>query len=326
MSYNSEQFVRELIELYRSLPCLWLVKSPDYCNKNKKRKAYEKLIALFRQHDPCEKVDESLVRKKIQSLRTVYKKELNKVEKSKKSGAGTDDVYVPSLWYYHLLDFIHNQELPRASVCSFGPTTEQDPEIRTDSPDGDHGCQALSTQTSGDIPNHHVSVEESSGEEIEDNAPSALPQPQRLSNQQKRKAALASEELICLANRILQSQVNAGMDCFASLTAERLQKLDATQRSHAERIILETLTQAAAGNLDETTTLSNRVDRAPGSQYSWPQMPDTLRSTPVQRIEPPKNVRVPPTPECSFLPQSFPSQLASPPRQGYSNSSNHYQS
>ncbi|KAM4049508.1 uncharacterized protein ACNLHF_009363 [Anomaloglossus baeobatrachus] len=301
MSYNSEEFVRELIELYRTLPCLWLVKSPDYSNKHKKRKAYEKLIALCRQHHPCEKVDVSMVRKKIQALRTVYKKELNKVEKSKKSGAGTDGVYVPSLWYYDLLDFTRNQELPRASLCSFEPTTEQDPEIQTDSPDGDHCHQALSTQTSVDIPSHQVSVEEGSGEATEDNAPSTLPEPQRLSSQLRRKAATASssEELIFLANRILHNQVNAGMDFFASLTADRLRKLDATQRSHAERIILETLSQAAAGNLDETTTLSSK---APGSQYSWPQMPDTLHSPPVRRIGPPQNVCVPPSPECSFLP------------------------
>ncbi|XP_077112988.1 uncharacterized protein LOC143768183 [Ranitomeya variabilis] len=94
MSANDQEFVRELIDMYRSLPCLWKIKSADYSNRYKKKAAYEKLVALYKQHHPTETVDENIVRKKIQALRTVYKKEMNKVEKSVKSGAGTDDVFV----------------------------------------------------------------------------------------------------------------------------------------------------------------------------------------------------------------------------------------
>ncbi|XP_073498799.1 uncharacterized protein [Phyllobates terribilis] len=109
MAFKSEEFVREMIDLYRSLPCLCQIKSTDYCNKEKKREAYQQLIALFKRHGPNEKVDEELVKRKIQGLRTVYKKELNRVEKSKKSGTGTDEVYVPTLWYYDLLAFTRDQ-------------------------------------------------------------------------------------------------------------------------------------------------------------------------------------------------------------------------
>ncbi|XP_073536882.1 uncharacterized protein [Phyllobates terribilis] len=137
MSYNSEEFVRELIEMYRSLLCLWQIKSAEYSNRNKKREAYGKLFALFKQHNPCEKVDETVVRKKIQGLRTVYKKELNNVEKSMKSGASTDEVYVPSLWYNDLHGFTRDQELPRTTVSSMRQTLDQDPVIPTDTPVGD---------------------------------------------------------------------------------------------------------------------------------------------------------------------------------------------
>ncbi|CAJ0924845.1 unnamed protein product [Ranitomeya imitator] len=113
MSANDNEFVRALIDMYRSLPCLWKIKSADYSNRNMKRAAYEKLVALHKEHHPTESVDETIVRKKIQALRTVYKKELNKVEKSKKSGAGADDVYVPKLWYFDLLAFTRDQEIPR---------------------------------------------------------------------------------------------------------------------------------------------------------------------------------------------------------------------
>ncbi|XP_077148678.1 uncharacterized protein LOC143809484 isoform X2 [Ranitomeya variabilis] len=135
MSANDQEFVRELIDMYRSLPCLWKIKSADYSNRYKKKAAYEKLVALYKQHHPTETVDENIVRKKIQALRTVYKKELNKVEKSVKSGAGTDDVYVPKLWYYDLLAFTRDQEIPRPSKTVTSLCAPSAEEILPESPD-----------------------------------------------------------------------------------------------------------------------------------------------------------------------------------------------
>ncbi|XP_073521183.1 uncharacterized protein, partial [Phyllobates terribilis] len=315
MSYNSEEFVRELIEMYRSLPCLWQIKSAKYSNRNKKREAYGKLVALFKQHNPCEKVDETVVRKKIQGLRTVYKKELDKVEKSMKSGAGTDEVYVPSLWYYDLLGFTRDQELLRTMVSSMRQTLDQDPVIPTDTPVGDftkvipsssdkytpllfspHSLlillnaisypvllvpphtfvssarlpmlqhqQDLSTTTSDDILGDEPSLAEATEGSSEDPAPSTQ---------------LLYLELVSLAKQILSQQTNTGMDSFANFAADRLQKLDDTQRIHAERVIFETLIKAAAGQLDETSTVHSRIDRDPCARQSWTQMPELMRSTP----------------------------------------------
>ncbi|CAJ0963028.1 unnamed protein product [Ranitomeya imitator] len=74
---------------------------------------------------------------------SVYKKEVNKVEKSQKSGAGTDDVYVPNLWYYDLLAFTRDQEIPRpcqtvTSLCAPSPE-----EILPESPDEHEPPQQL---------------------------------------------------------------------------------------------------------------------------------------------------------------------------------------
>ncbi|CAJ0957656.1 unnamed protein product [Ranitomeya imitator] len=116
MSANEQDCVRALLEMYRSLPCLWKIKSADYSNRYKKKDAYEKLVAIYKEHHPTETVDEHIS----------TKKELNKVEKSLKSGAGTDDVYVPKLWYYDLLAFTRDQEIPRpcqtvTSICAPSP-------------------------------------------------------------------------------------------------------------------------------------------------------------------------------------------------------------
>ncbi|CAJ0931711.1 unnamed protein product [Ranitomeya imitator] len=150
MSANDQDCVRTLIDMYRSLPCLWKIKSADYSNCYKKKAAYEKLVAIYKEHHPTETVDENIVRKKIQALRTVYKKEVNKVKKSMKSGAGTDDVYVPKLWYYDLLAFIRDQEIPRpcqtvTSLCA--PSAE---EILPESPDEHVPPQQVETTEGND--------------------------------------------------------------------------------------------------------------------------------------------------------------------------------
>ncbi|XP_073414162.1 uncharacterized protein [Dendrobates tinctorius] len=307
MSYNTEEFVHELIELYRSLPCLWQIKLADYSNRMKKREAYEKMIALFKRHNPCEKVDESLVRKKIQGLRTVYKKELNKVEKSRKSDAGTDEVYVSSLWYYDLLGFTRDQELPRATVSSVRPTLEEDPAIHNDpdSPVGDPHQQELVTPTTEDITGSEHSMEDPCEGYSQEPAPSTLLRRQQLSRKKKKAAAQPSPDL-CLANQIMANQAKTCMDTFANFAADRLGKLDARQRSHAERVIFETLSKTAEGQLDRSSTVRSVLDRDPDpSEQSWTQMPEPLRSKPVRRIGPPQNLTIHPTTPVSRISTIF---------------------
>ena len=90
--------------------------SKEYSDRQKCNEAYSKLAEL------CtvvySKADMAYVKQKISSLRTIFKKELNKIQDSKKSGAGADQVYVPHLWYFESLRFLTEQEEPRASVSS----------------------------------------------------------------------------------------------------------------------------------------------------------------------------------------------------------------
>uniref|UniRef100_A0A6P7H568 Uncharacterized protein LOC114346252 n=1 Tax=Diabrotica virgifera virgifera TaxID=50390 RepID=A0A6P7H568_DIAVI len=89
-SFDGEDFLGEFIELYKSFPCLWQVKNKDYKNKE-------------------------TVTRKINSLRTVYRKELKKVKASATSGTGEEDIYKPSLWYFDLLEFLSDQDIQHAT-------------------------------------------------------------------------------------------------------------------------------------------------------------------------------------------------------------------
>ena len=53
--------------------------------------------------------------KKIQNLRGCFRKEMRKVESSKTTGSGSDDIYEPNLWYFNLLLFTKDQEMPSNS-------------------------------------------------------------------------------------------------------------------------------------------------------------------------------------------------------------------
>ncbi|KAL5246062.1 hypothetical protein ACI65C_013470 [Semiaphis heraclei] len=105
---EDREFWCEFFLLYQELPELWKVKSEVYKNRNKKDAAYDKMVEKMKEIEP--KADRAMVRTKINAFRTSYRRELKKVKSSIRSGAGTDDIYKPNLWYYNELDFLRDQE------------------------------------------------------------------------------------------------------------------------------------------------------------------------------------------------------------------------
>lgn len=97
--------------MYRSLPALWDVKCKDYTNRGKKKEQYDVLIKKYREYIP--NADKQDVIKKINSLRTNFRKELKRVRETKKSD-GKEDV-LPSLWYFEEMKFLQNIEAPYSS-------------------------------------------------------------------------------------------------------------------------------------------------------------------------------------------------------------------
>lgn len=106
---NDQDFWRDFIQLYKSLPAVWKVKSDLYKNRVQKQDAYEKLTEKLKTIDS--NVDINATKKKINTLRSNYRRELKKVLASKKSGAGVEDIYVPSVWYFEDLDFLRDHEI-----------------------------------------------------------------------------------------------------------------------------------------------------------------------------------------------------------------------
>ena len=112
----SREFITEFIQMYREYPCLWKVKSEEYSDMFKKNLPYEQLTTKLREIDPD--ANKEKVAKKMNSLRSCFRKELKMVNYSKTSGAGADDTYTLSLWYFQELLFLTDQEVPRKSISN----------------------------------------------------------------------------------------------------------------------------------------------------------------------------------------------------------------
>ena len=96
----SEGETIKFVELYRDYECLWDTTKACYKNSQMRQAALEKIVAEMDMED----FTLADARQKIKSLRNTYGQELNKIEKSLKSGMGTEDVYTPSLKWFKIMD------------------------------------------------------------------------------------------------------------------------------------------------------------------------------------------------------------------------------
>ena len=58
------------------------------------------------------KETEDDILKKLHTSRSQFRKEVKDLTKSRKSGAGTDDLYVPKLWCFTALAFLADGDIP----------------------------------------------------------------------------------------------------------------------------------------------------------------------------------------------------------------------
>ncbi|XP_069586103.1 uncharacterized protein [Ranitomeya imitator] len=296
---NRVEFIREFIEIYQSFSCLWKIKSPEYCNREKRQEGYLKLIELYNRHAPEEPANEAVIKKKIQALRTVWRKELNKVLHTTKSGASTEDVYVPKLWYFEHLNFLRDQEVPRTSTCFrlLAPVEQIVSENHAEQES--QGQQDDSAQDS--------TLDCSQDCMTTDLAPART---QSRQGPRKRKATSdVSHELLSLAKKVLTNNVSPALQAFGHYVVDKLAKMDDSQRTLAERLILEAVNKGTDGDLDKHTRLvySRPMQRTEPSYYNgWSQCQTPMRhNVPVSHF-------VQPPPNHSYTP--IPSHMASPVR------------
>ena len=121
--------VEGLIEAYREENCLYNTKSLNYHNKHYRKEALERITNVLKDVRPSTTgVD---IMAKMKSLRTSFVAELNKIKQSTKSGAGSGQIYKPTIWYFEKLQFLRDHVLPRRGTCSADVNLQPDADMVT---------------------------------------------------------------------------------------------------------------------------------------------------------------------------------------------------
>lgn len=99
-------------------------KSAEYKDRN------ERVVALTTITREMQKkylsVTTTDIKRKIDTLRNQYRREMRQIENSRKSRAGTDDVYSPKLWCFDDLSFLADGGTLRTSRSNIDPVTNEE--------------------------------------------------------------------------------------------------------------------------------------------------------------------------------------------------------
>ncbi|GFS22470.1 cadherin-5 [Elysia marginata] len=248
--------------MYKSYECLWKTKSNDYNNRTLKDKAYDQIVQFVKEIDS--NANRETVTKKINALRTNFRKELKKLENSKASGAVGEDVYIPRLWYFQDMIFLSDQ-LDQPAISSI---------------DARHRSLPSSSDAETALPDTKFDLNPMSSEDTEDDRspPSYSPPSATFSNPARRnllpttatplvgssmrppKAAKrkASDQLHAFVEERLKAPVEDENDTYGKSVAFKMRKLTAEQRFFAEKLMNDVLFEAGLNQLSRDSYVVTR--------------------------------------------------------------------
>ncbi|XP_068105519.1 uncharacterized protein [Hyperolius riggenbachi] len=272
--FSDSQFTREFIDLYRAHPALWKTKTKCYSDRRLKAKAHDELVQLCKTVLP--EADVQFVKNKIQNLRTVFKKELNKIERSKRSGAAAEEVYKPRLWYYDLLAFTIPHLKGREAICSLS-SEPTDLSINSEMATGDKDPNLEEEETSVAGPS-----QESTKRRF------ALKKTRKRRNVLEDKCEEAIQQAVMLINKKDDS-----CDAFGNLVATKLREFPEDLRAHTQSAIMALLTRTniPAPQIPNATLASEKDQPQP--TFTHPQHMHQPTLAPTQHMHYPTTL--PPT-------------------------------
>lgn len=114
--------ITTFLQIYENFPILWNIKQKDYLDTKLRDSAFEKLSDELKAEDLVGDMTAKQLKAKIKSIKDAYRQELAKIEKSKKSGTGTDDIYKPKLVWFGKADFLREVISTRMSKSNLVST------------------------------------------------------------------------------------------------------------------------------------------------------------------------------------------------------------
>lgn len=96
MKWNTSNII-QFLNVYQQYHLLWNIKDKDYCNTKLKNEIFQRFYNELNDNQLIGEMDVKQLKARIKSIKDVYRQELHKIEKNKKSGSGTEEVYSPKL-------------------------------------------------------------------------------------------------------------------------------------------------------------------------------------------------------------------------------------
>ncbi|KAF7283311.1 hypothetical protein GWI33_000942 [Rhynchophorus ferrugineus] len=257
---TNHTFWAEFIDIYRQQVCLWDVNSNNYLNKQKRNASYDVLLQKLKEMNPKATVEG--LKKKINNMRTAFRRELKKVQC--KGG----EIYQPTLWYFDLLLF----------TCQTGRKNKSTDELEGHCK---HETVHLPNKTENDEESESVHAEESltqffyaSDSEANSNknedstdtlqTPSTIITPQ---NKRRKTSGIEQnkQESVYLAHKAPSNNSDIEEECniASKRIGYQLKAVEGHQRIIAEKLISDVMFYAKLGKLTEDSSICIPSD--PGS-------------------------------------------------------------
>ncbi|XP_075981592.1 uncharacterized protein LOC142980151 isoform X1 [Anticarsia gemmatalis] len=241
MSDNTVFFSRNLLKkfilLYKDLPCLWDKACISYKIKQKRNDAVDRLTRLVQRHNPD--ATRLHVLKKIDCLRTCFRREYKKVVESRHTATCDDEVYVPQLWYYELMSFIITDEENEFMSFKEEQSTERIGITMSDS-EGEEEIEEDDEHQFETSIEHNYTTDYNSSSMIE------IPD-----NSSKRYTTFEEEK-----TKRHCTEIEDEYDAIGINVAAKLRSLPANTRILAEKLINDVLFQAQTNALSTATTIT----------------------------------------------------------------------
>ncbi|KAG8224830.1 hypothetical protein J437_LFUL002277 [Ladona fulva] len=240
-SFMNPEFLARFIELYHDLPALWNVGDADYTNRAKRSEAWDTLVEFTRSR--IRDADLPFVKKKLESIRASFRKELRRVKESRRSGVPEEYVYKPTLWYYDLLlftAFTPDQESLGTSKSNLKIEFEEDHAVL-------NGPESRIETKTREEPRDPE-------EQISNHVLQSRPR--------KRKKLKKSPTAHLWRQSLIQKVITSSSkrddeyDTLGKTYAAKLRRMPASQRDLADRLIHEVLFRGLMNNLTPSTCLS----------------------------------------------------------------------
>ncbi|XP_003706919.1 uncharacterized protein LOC100876629 [Megachile rotundata] len=263
----THDFLAEFIQLYRSYPCLWQVRYKGYKDRLLRNRAYDALVQKLREVNPI--ANRETVIRKINTLRTAFRREYKKVRTSQKMVKNPRQRYRSSLWYYDILKFVAEQneaspfddeDRDLANATASMDLCQEEMSVHTDV-DKIEPPSPVPTPEASPVPTFQPVILETEGSYARRISCSTTTEPFRrkcqLETYQDRQTRESNRELS--PKPFASRATDDDFETFGRYVASKLRKSMPRQSIIAEKIIADVLLRANLGTLEETTCLTEKV-------------------------------------------------------------------